>query len=86
LDELSRAKNDLNDEEVEARTPKTRSPSGWVYKAGVPIGRMRSMQQWIYHHELPIPSEQDMATVESRNTDSLRPTHEGFSRVIRRRL
>ena len=74
--ELERAKTDLNDEEVERA--KNKIASGLVLQGEVPIGRMRSIgSQWIYNHEYR-SLEQDMATVEAVNTDSLRQLMKDF--------
>ena len=77
LKELNKAKDDLNDDEV-ARA-KNKIASSIVLSGEVPIGRMRSIgSQWMYNKEYR-SLEQDMATLQSVTTQSLRQLMQDFS-------
>ncbi|HEX4123888.1 MAG TPA: pitrilysin family protein [Tepidisphaeraceae bacterium] len=70
LAELSKAKSDLKEDEV--TRAKNKIASGLVLQGEVPMGRMRAIGgQWIYNREYRT-LEQDMATLMSVGTDSLR--------------
>jgi predicted Zn-dependent peptidase len=70
LKELAKAKDDLNDDEIERA--KNKIASGLVLQGEVPLGRMRSIGgQWIYNREYR-SLEQDMATLMSVDNASLR--------------
>jgi predicted Zn-dependent peptidase len=74
--ELERAKSDLNDDEVERARNKI--ASGLVLSGEVPLGRMRSIGgMWMYNKEYR-SLEQDMATLMSVTTDSLRQLMRDF--------
>jgi predicted Zn-dependent peptidase len=70
LAELEKAKDDIKDDEVERARNKI--ASGLVLQGEVPLGRMRSIGgQWLYNHEYR-SLEQDMATLNAVDTDSLK--------------
>ncbi|MDB5329093.1 MAG: ptrA 1 [Phycisphaerales bacterium] len=70
LAELEKAKQGLNDDEVERA--KNKIASSLVLQGEIPLGRMRAIGgQWIYNREYR-PLEQDMATLMSVTTDSLK--------------
>src|SRR5207244_4419330 len=70
MKELDKAKQDLNDDEIERA--KNKIASSLVLQGEVPIGRMRSIGgQWIYNKEYR-SLEQDMATLMGVTSDSLR--------------
>jgi predicted Zn-dependent peptidase len=70
LAELNKAKADLKEDEV--LRAKNKIASGLVLQGEVPMGRMRAIgSQWIYNKEYRT-LEQDMATLMSVTTDSLR--------------
>jgi len=74
--ELNRAKEDLNDDEVERA--KNKIASSLVLSGEVPIGRMRSIaSQWIYNRQYR-SLEKDMATLNAVTTDSLRALMRDF--------
>jgi len=69
LKELNKAKNDLNDDEVERA--KNKIASSLVLQGEVPLGRMRSIGgQWIYNKEYR-SLEMDMETLMKVNRASL---------------
>lgn len=77
IGELKKVQNDLNDDEVERA--KNKIASSIVLSGEVPIGRMRSIgSQWMYNKEYR-SLEQDMATLQSVTTDSLRQLMRDFS-------
>ena len=76
LAELQKAKQDLNDEEVDRARNKI--ASSIVLQGEVPLGRMRAIGgQWVYNEEYR-SLEQDMATLMAVTTDSLRKVMEEF--------
>jgi predicted Zn-dependent peptidase len=70
LAELEKAKQGLNDDEVERA--KNKIASSLVLQGEIPLGRMRAIGgQWIYNREYR-PLEQDMATLMAVTTNSLK--------------
>ncbi len=77
LGELEKVKRDLNDAEVERARNKI--ASSIVLHGEIPLGRMRTIGgQWIYTHEYR-SLEQDMATLTSITTQTLRDLMADFS-------
>jgi predicted Zn-dependent peptidase len=69
LAELNKAKDSLKEDEIERA--KNKLASGLVLQGEAPLGRMRSIgSQWVYNKEYR-SLEQDMATLQSVNRDSL---------------
>jgi predicted Zn-dependent peptidase len=76
MDELTKVKSDLKDDEVERA--KNKIASSLVLSGEVPIGRMRAIgSQWLYNHEYR-SLEKDMATLMSVTPDSLRQLMKDF--------
>ena len=76
MKELEKAKHDLKDDEVERA--KNKIASSLVLGGEIPSGRMRSIGgQWIYNKEYR-SLEQDMATLMSLTTDSLKQLMRDF--------
>jgi len=69
LAELKKAKNDLNDDEIERA--KNKIASSLVLQGEVPLGRMRSIGgQWIYNKEYR-SLEKDMETLQAVDRESM---------------
>ena len=76
MQELEKAKTDLNDDEIERA--KNKIASSLVLSGEVPLGRMRSIGgQWIYNKEYR-SLEQDMATLMGVEPRIAPAAHEGF--------
>jgi predicted Zn-dependent peptidase len=76
LKELNKVKTDIADDEVERA--KNKIASSLVLSGEIPLGRMRAIGgMWIYNKEYR-SLEQDMATLRSVNTDSLRQLMRDF--------
>ena len=77
IKELDRAKEDLNEDEVERA--KNKIASSLVLSGEVPIGRMRSIGgQWMYNREYR-SLEKDMATLMALNVGSLQQLMSEFT-------
>jgi predicted Zn-dependent peptidase len=77
LKELEKVKTDLKDDEVERA--KNKIASGLVLSGEIPVGRMRAIgSQWIYNHDYR-SLEQDLQTITSLSTDSLKSLMHDFS-------
>ena len=76
LKELEKAKQDLNEDEV--NRAKNKISSSLVLSGEIPLGRMRSIGgQWIYNKEYR-SLEQDMETLMKINVDSLKQLMRDF--------
>lgn len=76
LNELEKARHDLNDDEVERA--KNKLASSLVLQGEVPLGRMRSIGgQWMYNKEYR-SLEQDMATLQAVDRKSLQQLTSDF--------